>query len=139
MRCRIDVVLQRDGNAVQRPAKFTRLGFRIECCRLRQRFLAHHCDEAVELGRVDRNAIEACRGQLSRRHLACMDHRACLGQGERSQFIAACGLCCRSQLAKKCFRNEGAAREHAKFTPSDIHFRTLLRGRKGTQLHPSMD
>ena len=64
---------------MQRPAKFTRLGFRIECCGLRLGLIAHHGNKAVEFGTVNGDAVKTRLSKFRGRYRSSVNPGAHLG------------------------------------------------------------
>ena len=64
---RIDVVLQRDGNAVQRPAPLAALLFGFHFARRRERLLSRDRDERVDHGVELIDSLEARLSEIDRR------------------------------------------------------------------------
>jgi hypothetical protein len=83
----IDIVLERDGNSMQRAAKLAGAGLVIQLRRLLQRLGRHHGDVRIHLRIVDRDPGQQRLGQLRGRDGAVVNARRSLEQRQTRQFI----------------------------------------------------
>jgi hypothetical protein len=84
---RIDIVLQRDGNAVQRPAPLAALLFGFHLARRRERLLTRDRDERVDRGVEPIDSLEACLGEIDGRYTSASKKIRRLLQGQTGEIL----------------------------------------------------
>ena len=85
---RVDVVLERNRNAVQRAAQPAGPLFGVERARLREGGLARHRDEGVDFRVVNLDALQAGVHEVGRRDRPRLDAGRCLAQSQAGERVS---------------------------------------------------